>query len=196
MKVPFLQREEIKRKADLFREKFCDNKTPVDIEQILEIKLKIDIVLVPRLQDFCDSDALITSNWKNIYVDRDRYMNDRYRNRLRFSFAHEAGHYILHKDIYKKFNIKDIKDFYESLCNFPEKQYSYLESQANKFANFLLIPRERLLIEIENLLKNKVIPNNIERKTAIPYLAISIAKIFNVSEDAAEIALNDINNKF
>jgi len=150
---------------------------------------------VLTLQKSCDSDALITSNWDSIYVDYDKYSDERYSNRLRFSFAHEIGHFILHRDIYKNFGIKNLKDFYRFIEEFPSDQYGYLESQANKFANHLLIPRERLSEEKARELNiKKDFLKKIDNKIINTYLAVPIAKIFGVSENAAEIALNDIVN--
>ncbi len=34
----------------------------------------------------------------NIIIDHDFYMDQRFENRLRFTYAHEVGHLILHKD--------------------------------------------------------------------------------------------------
>jgi Zn-dependent peptidase ImmA (M78 family) len=197
--IPFLDSSVIKNRADSFRLKFWDESLPVDIEKIIDLKLKIDIITVLGLQDFCDTDALISSNWNSIYVDYRRFLDERYQNRLRFSFAHEIGHFVLHKDIYKAFKIKDKKDFYRLIKEIPQIQYGYLEVQANKFANNLLIPREILTKErkrIENgvEIKKIIASGKVDKKTINSYISIPLAKIFMVSEDAIEIALNDINN--
>lgn len=49
--VPFIGNDEIKKKADKFREKLWGDKIPVKIERIIEIKLKIKIIPIPNL--FC-----------------------------------------------------------------------------------------------------------------------------------------------
>ncbi|MBU2544944.1 ImmA/IrrE family metallo-endopeptidase [Patescibacteria group bacterium] len=121
-------------------------------------------------------------------------MDDRYQNRLRFSFAHEIGHFILHKNIYENFNIKTFKDFYDFLTNnISQDQYSYFETQANKFANHLLVPREVLKEQREKEIeKQKDIPKNISNKTLNSYLAIPLSKKFGVSEKVIEIALGEL----
>ena len=141
IKIPFINREKIKRKADLFREKFWDDSVPVDIEKIIDIKLEIDIIPLPNL-----GDAFISSDWKSIYVDQNKYLNG-IQNRLRFSLAHEIGHFILHKDIYNSFKINSLEKFYQFIDKIPGEQYGFLETQANKFANFLLVPRNKLAIK-------------------------------------------------
>ena len=150
--IPFLSKGEIESRADSFRKRFWNKPVPVDIENIIEIGLKIGLIPVPGLQNLCDADALITSNWRYIYVDNSRYLDERYRNRLRFSLAHEMGHFILHKELYKSFNIKGQNDYYKLLNEFPPEQYGYLEFQANSFASYLLVPRDILVFE-----KNKAL---------------------------------------
>lgn len=194
--VPFIDNSLIKNSADAFRKKYWDDTIPVDIEKIIDVKIGIDVIPSPGLQLLCDVDALIYSDWKSIIVDHNKYFDGRYQNRLRFSYAHEIGHFILHKDIHKSLKIKSTKDFQKFIKEIPQIQYGYLETQANKFANFLLIPRERLIIEKEKEIKRKEINDlissgKLNKKTVNPYLAIPLSKIFGVSEDAMEIALNE-----
>jgi len=194
--VPFRDKNYIKNKADLFRQQFWDDSIPVNIEKIIDVKLEINIVPTPMMMTLCDTDALIASDWQSIYVDENKYMDDRYQNRLRFSLAHEIGHFILHKNIYSGFNIKEIRDIYKLYEEIPEKQYEYLETQANKFANYLLVPRERLIIERDKVLKKYNGAINFKKQdvnTLNSYLANPISCIFGVSTDVIEIALNDIS---
>jgi len=194
IKVPFLNNQKIKEEADAFREKFWNNYVPVDIENIIELKLKFDIIPVPGFQNLCGTDALISSNWQAIYVDNDAYSDERYQNRLRFSLAHEIGHFILHKNIYSSFAIKEISDFYKLFKDIPQEQYGYLETQANKFANYLLVQRKILFAE-----RNKALQaisdhrelEKLDKGTLNSYLAIPISKVFGVSEKVVEIALNE-----
>jgi Zn-dependent peptidase ImmA (M78 family) len=142
----------------------------------------------------CDTDALIISDWNSIYVDYDKYLDNRYKNRLRFSFAHEIGHFILHKNIYNGFRIKNLTNFYKLIKQISQEQYGYFETQANKFANHLLVPRNKLILEKEKTIeKNKQYGlKEMDIKTLNLYLAIPISKIFGVSEKVIEIALSDI----
>jgi len=119
IKVPFLNNADIKSKADLFRKTFWDNSIPIDIERIIDLRLKIDIIPIPNLQKLCDTDALIASSWKSVYIDKYRYLDDRYQNRLRFSLAHEIGHFVLHKNIYESLSIKSFSDFYNLIKDIP-----------------------------------------------------------------------------
>lgn len=200
IKVPFLKNTQIKSKAELFRKKFWDDSIPVDIEYITDVKLKLDIVPTKGLQEQCDTDALIGSNWQLVYIDHDRYLDNRYQNRLRFSLAHEMGHFVLHKGIYSGFKIKGLKDFRRLLEQIPSEQYGYLEVQANKFANYLLVPRERLISEKNKVFKKyknlSKIREVADKKTLNSYLTVPISKIFGVSESVIEIALNELDSEF
>lgn len=217
--VPCLGNAKIEEIVEQFRAKFYNNTVPVDIEYIIEIKMKISIWPIPDFLKHTGTDALITSDWTTIYVDRNEYMDERFLNRLRFSLAHEIAHLVLHKTIYESFGITNHSDYQRLYEDIPQEKYGYLETQANKFANYLLVPRQVLKIAAkkelikseENLKKiikegleiSKKLSNingkdiekaykNIDRETLNSYMAIPLSSIFNVSEDVIAIALNDI----
>lgn len=188
--APFLSDEYIKQKVHKFRKEYWDRTIPVEIEKIIESKLKIDIIPIPNLFEFCNSDALITSDWSTIYIDNVKYMDDRYQDRLRFSLAHEIGHFILHRDVYVSFGIKDFSDFYNFFEKIDNQQYSYFETQANKFASHLLIPHYLLVEERDKILKEKNIEfDNFNEELLNHYLATEISDKFGVSISAIEWAL-------
>lgn len=192
--APYLHNITIEQKVEDFRESFWSNTIPVEMENIIELKLKISIIPIPGFLRRTSMDALITSDWKYIYVDNDEYLNGRRYNRLRFSLAHEIGHFVMHKHVYNSFEIKTSEDYYKLYKNIPEQQYGYLEHHANKFASYLLIPRKILAVEMEKELENKNDPRlrRIDRSALNCYLAKPLAKIFEVSEEAVRIALSDL----
>ena len=192
-KTPFLNNREIEAEVEKFRKIFWGEYVPVDVERIIDLKLEMDIVPVPHFRNLCDTDALITSGWVMIYIDKNVYLDDRYRNRLRFSLAHELGHFVLHKGIYNNFKIKEITDFYIFFKQLSPKQYGYFETQANKFANYLLVPREILAVKKKKELRKVSELERVDRNTLNSYLSIPLSKIFGVSEKVIEIALNEIN---
>ncbi len=195
--VPYLDSFAIKKKADSLRAKLWGDVIPVDIEAIIEFELKIEIIPIPQLQQVCDTDAFITSTWKAICVDERNYMDERYRGRLRFSLAHEIGHFILHKEIYEKFDIKNIDDFRRFIPEITQEQYSKFEVQADIFANNLLIPRDKLIQERDKHLSKISGKNGIkkaDKRLINSYIARPIAKKFEVTNVPIEIALNTIND--
>jgi len=193
--VPFVGNSYIKNKADEFRLKFWGKDIPVEIEEIVEIKLKIKVIPIPDLMSQCGVDAQITSDFTSIYVDQKNYEND--TNRFRFSLAHEVGHYVLHEKFYKDLKISSFVDVIAFMDEIDAEEYSHLEVQANKFGNYLLLPRKELLrirnTVLEEIRKKHDI-KNIDEKTLNSYLAGYISSQFVVSSGATEIALNDLNN--
>lgn len=195
LKISPLSNKQIREEADRVRAKFWGDKIPVDIEHILEAKLKISIIPLPGLQDQISFDSFISSDWSKIYVDNDRYMSDNYYQRVRFSLAHELGHLILHREIFESLEIKSIEDYYRFYREAPGDQYGFLEAQANKFAGYLLMPREILEQYREKCLakvRKKLIGTsleNIDDLELIEFIAGEIAEIFNVSAQAMEIGL-------
>jgi hypothetical protein len=194
-KVPFISDSLIKEKADLFRKKYWGDIIPVNIEIIIEENLSIKIIPEPGLYRQCSTDAYISSDWLYVFVDNDKYMEDSYYNRLRFSIAHEIGHLILHKKLYQDLKIKNIDDFIKFLTDIPNKQYGFLETQANKFANYFLIPRNILGIERNKILKKYKEIQSFDTKQINSYIATPLSKMFGVNSEPMEIALNSDDDK-
>jgi Zn-dependent peptidase ImmA (M78 family) len=89
--------------ADETRNKYWpESKLPVNTEEIVEFRLRLYIEPVKYLLSTVDIDAYLKRDLSGIVVDYDCYMNDKFANRMRFSFAHELGHLFLHKDLYTK----------------------------------------------------------------------------------------------
>lgn len=194
IKIQPLSNQQIKGLADKVRIKFWGDKIPVDIKNILEDKLKISIIPVPGLRQQISFDSFISSDWKNVYVDNESYMSDNYYRRIRFSLAHELGHFFLHKKLFESLEIKSLKDYYRFYNEVPNDQYRFLEDQVNKFAGYLLIPREIMVKHRDILLldaRKKLIGTNLEDVDVdlSGYIAGDMAEIFNVSAQAMEIGL-------
>lgn len=123
------------------------------MEMIIENRLRLNIEPEHDLMRDLDIDAYLRVDLTGIIVDYNCYMNEKYINRLRFSFAHELGHFFLHKDIYESFSITDLKDWKYFMENIPDREYGYFEYQANEFAGRALVPRPRLVEELQNCLQ-------------------------------------------
>ena len=152
-KCVFLSRDKIWEKADSFRKRYWPNGIlPIDMEHIIEKGLCLNIIPEHDIKRLLKIDAYLLSDLKGIVVDISQYMDDlnRYEKRLRFTFAHEVGHLVLHKYIFKKFDFISPKEYLIFMDNFPEDQYSNFEYQANEFGGRLLVPRENLVIELNH----------------------------------------------
>ena len=153
-KCPWIPKQEIWEKAEKFRTTYWpENILPVNTEKVVESRLKLNIEPMHGLEDELDMDAFLRMDLSGIVVDHDSYMDKRYSNRLRFSFAHEIGHLELHKDIYMQLAIANTEDWITFIDNVPDREYGYFEYQANEFAGKLLVPRQALEQELDKLLK-------------------------------------------
>lgn len=198
LSIPHLTTRQIKVAADGFRTQYSKQGViPIEIEKIIDFQLGIEIVPQRNLRQICDIDAYITSNMRSIFVDQQTYDNDRMQSRIRFSLAHEIGHFVMHQKAYTSLNITTQEEYYHftqskntETCTFHDDA----ERQARIFANILLVPREELLKRKNKLLEenaDKLKQAGIEDTPSLnDFLAIPLAKEFRVSEHVLIIALN------
>lgn len=103
---------------------------PVNIETIVEARLGLYPDPLHDLFSTTYMDAYLKMDLSGIVVDYGFYMNEKFANRIRFSFAHELGHYFLHKDLYSKINLISAQDWKYFIINIPEIEYRDFEWQA------------------------------------------------------------------
>jgi Zn-dependent peptidase ImmA (M78 family) len=136
-------------------------------------------------------DAYLKTDLSGIVVDHDCYMQDKFANRLRFSMAHELGHYFLHKEIYSNLSLVSPEDWKEFILNVPEPEYEAFECQANEFAGRFLAPYDKLKFAVAESIE-------MIRTSGIEYLfgdmdmvlsriSPRLRRIFGVSEQVIEI---------
>ena len=153
LKPPILKWEFIREKADEFRRQHVvpEDKLPVPIIEIVELKLKLNPIPITGLMDQNDIDGFLTKDLENICIDSDIYENPRKENRLRFTYAHECGHLVLHKREIQLCRFRTPKDWANFRLDFEEEDLNWFEQQAYEFAGRLLVPRSALKKEIETL---------------------------------------------
>jgi len=112
------------------------------------------------------------------------------QRRLRFSVAHELGHYILHRDIAAGVKFKNFDQFAAWTNGYHGQQYT-LEHAANEFAGRLLVPPERLIAEFEKFKAN--LAKLFSDSANIAYLRHSFANamrgVFEVNDQVIETRL-------
>jgi len=188
----WLRLEEIWDCAEGVRNRYWSaGKLPVDVEHIVESELKLYIDPKHGLLQATDMEAYLRSDLTGIVVDYDHYMDEKFANRMRFSFAHELGHYFLHRDIYAVAVFESTEEWKQILQSLPETEYRNFEYQVNEFAGRLLVPREDLNHEVENTLDVLKRNNLMEFLKVDPYAVLSrispqLAKPFGVSTDVIE----------
>lgn len=202
--LPFLGAEKIKKAADEFRERYWKKPMPVNIEHVVEIQLGILLSPVPGLRQRFGVLAFISSNWGEIIVDKEVYEDDRFRPILNFCFAHEIGHFVLHKEAYSALRIASLEDYYkftEAKAENGNSFHKYAEVQADIFANTLLVPSDELKLLRDVLLaskKEEMIKTGLAlEKSPIlnNYLAVDLAEKFQVSETVVKIALDRMDSE-
>ncbi len=103
--------------------------TPIPLEEIIELKLKVKISTIPNLKKDFAIDGFINSNFNTITIDDEVFNNC--EARARFTIAHELGHGILHKKIYNKFKFISLNEYICSQNNIPQEDLYWLDIQAN-----------------------------------------------------------------
>jgi len=155
MNIPFIENEEIWRQADAFRtspELEGSNLPPLDVLYIVDVALRFDVIEIPNLFADIRMDAAIVPGEKAIYVDRDALEGwDRQERwsekRLRFSIAHELGHYIMHRELLNEVRFSDFDAFKRWISD--HRRSGRIEDQANEFAGRFLVPLDMLLAEYD-----------------------------------------------
>lgn len=151
--IPYLKYDELVALAQTFLQKHHPSlNLPIPIEAIVELRLRMDIVPAPGLQNRFGVDAFITRDLKAIWVDEDVYKNRRRETRLYFSLAHEVSHLILehHNWLPQEFSPDSVIDSYAQLSS---DAYARIEWQASALAALLLVPRTGLAQRFHSIRK-------------------------------------------
>lgn len=185
----YYTREEICRIADDVRGQYCENNdAPVDVEVLWESMGRE--IRPGKGLGVNGTEAVLYGDFQVILVDYDKFLNDSYYYRIRFSIAHEIGHYFLHCRGQEKNLFSSTDDFYAYYQNLDDREYKWYEWHANEFAGRLLVPLHSLQESVvkgwDNLVAN--LPENVDRNVirsddAVDFFAKNINAPFNVSAD-------------
>lgn len=153
IRPPRLTWAQVREKAEEFRGAHVApiDLVPVPIVEIVEFGLKLTPIPVFRLLEDLDVDGFLTKDLQSICIDQDIYENQRKENRLRFTFAHEVGHLVLHEKEIRLCRFRTSTDWMRFREDFEEEDLQWFEQQAYEFAGRLLVPRRPLVEEIERL---------------------------------------------
>lgn len=190
-RAPFISREQVQAEAERFRHRYWPSGVvPVDIHAIIEFELDMRIHPIAGLRECADIDALLLGDLSTIVVDSGMYMDDRMQNRVRFSLAHEIGHKVLHPDLYGKIAHRSVEEWIASFQNIPEDQYAWIEQHAYEFTGRLLVPVERLNVELKNAVdharKAGFVSWDESGDAARQYIATALSRVFGVSSQVIE----------
>lgn len=135
---------DIRKASDIFLSTYNPKNTiPVPIEEIVEIKLGISIILIGGLIRNFGVNAFISNTFDRIVVDEVMYSKQ--PQRIRFTIAEEIGHLILHKAWYQLHGPKTTEKYLDWQEKIDGKTFDFIERQAKTFAGMVLIPEQMIL---------------------------------------------------
>lgn len=183
--IHYIPVQEIQKQADRFRDSHWGNEIPVDIELIVERDMNFTLTPVSGLKSKVNIDALLMGNLKEICYDYTAPAK-----RIRFSIAHEIGHYIMHKELLQQYCIGTIEEW-QNILEVIGFVWGRIEFQANEFAGRLLVPRESLINSVKELegqiqsARNRL--PNLTDEEVLPFILPALSKKFDVSPDVIKI---------
>ena len=188
----WIEKEDLWQIVDNFsKEYWPEGAVPIDMELIVEKRLGLNIEPIRSLLRDHDIDAYLRWDLTGIVVDYECYMEERFSNRVRFSFAHEIGHYILHKDVIEQIGMSTTDEWKDSVLALVEKEYKGYEWQANEFAGRLLVPHNVLKKQINETFKaqnSAPLHKYLESDTdvALALISNSLSQTFGVSDEVIQ----------
>lgn len=169
---------------------------PVDVFTLAEIELQLDIIPFDDLYEKYERDAALIQDFSGLYVDAEAYIiwekGPRWKQRrLRFSVAHELGHYVLHREIAAGIEFKTFDDFARWTNGNQGQQYT-IEQEANEFAGRLLVPPARLQAAFDQFAPGakNILPNWFTSPDLRHGFAESARRIFEVNTQVIETRLD------
>ena len=140
-KIPYFDYDAIRLRAENFLFRYNpEDEIPVPIDKIVEIDFGIMPIPIPELMKNFNTDGYISKDFKTISIDDNIYNNIEVR--CRFTYAHEIGHLILHKDIYSNLNFRTTEEWKREVSTRDPE--GYMETQTNNFAGLILVPSPNL----------------------------------------------------
>ncbi len=167
---------------------------PVDVFTLAEVDLRLDIIPFPDLDSKYRIAAAIRADFTGIYVDEREYVYwesgpEWKARRLRFTVAHELGHYFLHRALPQARNFASLPDFARWNDSYEGRIYT-IEEEANEFAGRLLVPQPRLQEFLEDL-DSKLRQTGMRRTQAFRSgFCEAMQQKFNVNEQVIQVRLD------
>lgn len=193
--IPYLTYSDIGQRAQTFLAQYHPSlELPVPIEEIVDVKMGINIFPFPRLYKDHGLNGFLSRDRTTIYVDELQY--DQFNEKYRFTIAHELGHYILHKSCYENLPFKSPDEYVKWRLSITPEDISWFETHGDWFAGHVLVPTNRLekiCLKVvskyqDKFLKFKTIPDEIWS-----YISNEVATYFDVNPPVVEIRIKKEN---
>lgn len=173
---------------EFLRQQNPDSTIPVPIEEIVELKLNIRVILISGLIRDFGVNAFISQSFDTIVIDEQMFM--RQPERIRFTLAEEIGHLFLHKDWYLSNGPKGIEDYLSWQEKLDGELFSYIERQAKTFASMVLMPEEIIMEKWIDFSTKHGLPKNCNVYDLPDNTLPELAHEFAVSTESLLMRLN------
>jgi len=153
-KAPFLTNNDIEEKVQQIRSKYPlpTGTMPVDVLVFAEH----DLGLIFEFQSLRNlkQDAILRPDLKGIIFDNFSFKDEASQTRLRFSAAHELGHYFLHDGVYGRLKFNTVRQWVAFIEDIPVSEYHWIEHHADEFAGRLLMPTSELSVVLDEAVED------------------------------------------
>lgn len=169
---------------------------PVDVFSLIELRLRLDVIPFDDLYSRYKVDAALMPDLTGMYVDAESYVLWEKgpvwkQNRLRFTVAHELGHFVLHRDYATKVKFASFDAFARHFKGEDPSRY-WLEQEANEFAGRLLVPVERIREYLDRFAAGirEIMPNWRQSEDLRSKFAETVAPKFGVHQQSILVRLD------
>ena len=153
LKVPHITRQKAERVAEEFLTQHHPSRSlPVPIDLLAEKACNLDIVPCTGVDEVVDGHGFLASDLHTIYVDWGVY-HHRISHRYRSTVAHELGHLLMHAAVYQSLCFECLDEYLDFIREVDEEALSWLETHANWFMGFVLVPGQ----DLRRLLDEKLV---------------------------------------
>jgi hypothetical protein len=144
LQIPYFTHPDIGKKAqDFLSEYHSSFELPIPIEEIIDVKMGLDIVPFPNLYRDYGLSGYLSQDRTTIFVDQ--FQSDNYEEKFRFTLAHELGHFFLHRSFYEDLPFRSPDEYVTWRKSIPTTQLQevcckVVAKHQDKFATFAKVP--------------------------------------------------------
>ena len=181
--VAVLSYDDLRRQTEQFLAKHHPTGTlPVPIEDIIELRLGIQIVIEACLRSACGIDGLPARDGTAIHIDAHVWLRPS-QNRCRFSLAEELAHIQLHAGVFSALEYTTLAEYKTAVTSIDDDKRGWIEWQAKSWAGLVLVPSAKLKESVEQLYSENA---SAEGDLKDYMVNIQLAEKFEVSTDVIE----------
>jgi len=193
--VPYLTYSDVGRRALEFLDQHHPSlEIPIPIEDIIELKLGLNIFPFPRLYKDHGLNGFLSRDRSTIYVDEIQY--NQFNEKYRYTLAHELGHYVLHGACYEDLSFQSPDEYVIWRMSVPQDEISWFETQGEWFAGHLLVPTgqlEKVCVAVVSKYKSTFQKFAYMPDDVWSYISNEVATHFDVNPPVVEIRIKKEN---